>query len=122
MAFLSFPHRSSPFSTPREIKTPFLLSLLLIGVSGLITVTSYAGMQSEIPLFYSRSNPSQQLVAKHWIFLFPLATAIVVLVNRILLYFLHKYDHQLTVMYAWTTFVLICFLNFALIRILYVIS
>lgn len=123
MALVTFRHQSTqPFEAPRELKTPLLLCLLMIGISGLITAMAYSWIQFEVPLFYSLSQPEQQLAPRQWIFLFPIASAIMVILNRIFIHFLRKYDHQVTKIYTWMTVFLIFLLNFALIRILYVIS
>lgn len=122
MALVTFRQQTNPFQTPQDLKTPLLLCLLVIGISGLITVTSYSRIQPEIPLFYSRSSPDQQLVAKQWIFLFPIASTIILITNRIFIRFFRKHDEVVTKLYTWMTLFLLCMLNFGLIRILFVIG
>ncbi len=122
MALVSFRQEVQPFQAPQELKTPLLLCLLIVALSGLITVTTYSRTQPEIPLFYSLAQPEQQLVNKQWLFLFPIVSAAILVIHRISIQFLRKHDEKLTKIFTWMTLFLLAVLNFALVRILYVIG
>ena len=121
MALITFHRENEPFQAPKELKLPLLLCLLAVGISGLITVTTYSSTQPQVPLFYSLSNPDQQLVPKQWLFFFPILSALILILHRIFIYFLRKQDEKITKMFTWITLFLLCFLNFGLLRILFVI-
>ncbi len=91
---------------PQSTRTPFQLSMG-IGV-GLVMLTGavYYWLQPQIPLLYSLSQSSQQLVTKEWIFLFPVMSLTFTLLNFNLIKRNADLEPVLISLLSWTTAVL----------------
>jgi hypothetical protein len=114
--------RKKLFFIPKIIKTPFLIIYLSTLVSALLTLIFYFGTQPVVPIFYSLAEPQQHLIAKEWLFLFPVLSLIVSILHTGLIKFIMKSERLLLTLFAWTTVVVQTVLLLALVRIIYIIS
>jgi hypothetical protein len=96
---------------PQEVKYPVILLNLLFLVSALLSIVVYFGMQPVIPLFYTLTQPEQQLVAKEWIIIYPSGLALVSIIHSFILYRLQSGQLLLLQLFSWTS-VLISLLYF----------
>lgn len=109
--------RRSIFDTPKEVKTPHLLSLLLVTFSALIALVMYSQLPPIVPLFYSLSEHSQQLVAREWLLFVPAFSFFTFVVNIGLLRVLKTVDITFVQITAWMTTGLLGLLALSLLRI-----
>jgi hypothetical protein len=94
---------------PKEIKLPVGLLYLSFLTSALLSLSVYFSLQPVIPLFYTLTQPEQQLVAKHWIFVFPTIVGLISIVHSYILYRMQEGHMLLLQLFSWTS-ILISFL------------
>jgi hypothetical protein len=109
-------------STPRFVRTPFLISYLCTFSLSLLTLVSYFRIQPQIPLFYSLARPAEHLAAKEWLFLIPAISGAISFIHLLLINVFHDYDRTLITLFSWTTVAIQVVLSLALIRVLWIIS
>jgi len=107
---------------PAFIRTPFLLSYILVLSTALAGLVTFFRIQPIIPLFYSLARPADWLAPKVFMFIIPIAMAIITLGHLALLYRVRNYDQLLLQLFAWTTFAINLILALSLIRILTIIA
>ena len=106
---------------PAEIRLPLSL-LQFVGLASVILAgVGYFFLPPQIPLFYSLSQPTQQLVPKIWIGILPGLTVLFGTVNTILCIEMRKYDRLLLKLFSWFAVVISMVLLFALLRIMYIV-
>ncbi len=101
-----------------NLKQPLLLC---VACTGLITVAStlyYFFAQPVIPLLYSLARPDQALVAKEWIFLFPVIALSITLIHSILISLFRDLEKLVLRLFAWMTLVMQVFLFLTMMRII----
>lgn len=107
---------------PKEVSLPFITIQLLVALSVLGATIGYFVIQPEIPLLYSLARPEQQILPKEYIFLIPGVALAFGLIDSMIILSLKKYDVLLLKLFSWITVVFIALLNFALFRILYIVT
>lgn len=110
------------FNTPKEVKTPYLLCLLLVSATALIALVMYTTFPEIIPLFYSLSAPEQHLVQNEWLLFIPALGAIIFFFNVGLVQLLKFSDMTFVKIIAWVTTGLLGTLLFSIIRIWIILS
>ena len=113
--------RRKHWRIPRDIRTPYFITVLIMAITTFITLTTYPMLQPEIPLFYSLSDPEQQLTAKEWIFLLPVLSLIILIVNTVGLILISRVDKVMTRLAMWSTILIELLLCFNLLRILIIV-
>ncbi|MDQ3008226.1 MAG: hypothetical protein M3Q81_01370 [bacterium] len=106
------------FKVPRFAKTPFLLSFLASVSVALVVLVYYFRIQPEIPLLYSLARPSQHLVAKEWLFLFPILSLLISVSHLIIINTARTYNKLMLSLFCWMTVVIQIMLCLSLARIL----
>lgn len=94
-----------------------------IGVTLIIVLCSLAFFifsQPQIPLFYSLTVPSQQLVPNYFIFIISVLSLINTFTNIWLYLVLKKYDQLLTTLFTWSTLTIQFLFLFVVLRIIYI--
>jgi hypothetical protein len=89
-------------------RLPYYLKILRISVIISLVITilsaiSFPFLQPVIPLFYSVSQPSQQLAPKIWIFLFPIFAWLITLSHFFLLRNMKDIEGSVERIFSWTT-------------------
>ena len=107
---------------PRSLKTPLLLIMLVTLVVALTSLVYYFRIQPVIPLFYTMIQAENQLVAKEWLFLFPIFSSIITMLHLTILAKLVDHEQVLVTLFTWSTFALQVLLLIAFFRILVIIS
>ncbi len=107
---------------PRLLKVPFLLSFLISSVLTLLVLVAYFRVQPQVPLFYTLARPSQQLVAKEWLFLFPILSFAISLVHLSIARWLYPQTRVIVQLFSWMTVAIQVTLALSLIRVLVIIS
>ncbi len=94
-----------------------------IGITVIITICSalyFFFSQPQIPLFYSLTLPSQQLVPNYFIFIIPFLSLSNTFVNTGIYLLLKKYDQLLTTLFTWSSLTIQFLLLFIVLRIIYI--
>ena len=87
-----------------------------------VLLTLYFRLQPQVPLFYSLARPSQHLVHKNWLFVFPAISLAINVVHFSLLGLLRKIDRLLLKLFVWATVGTQLLLGIGLARILLIIT
>jgi hypothetical protein len=110
------------FRPPAWVKTPFRLIFLLTLAMILAVLVLYFRIQPQIPLFYSLAQPAQQLVAKEWLWLFPVTAVSITAVHLAVVQTYRNYNLLLIQLFSWTTVMILVLLGLALVRITMIVS
>lgn len=122
MAFMASLSPARFFKPPRFVKTPFLLSYVLVFFSALLLLIYYFQLQPEVPLFYTLPQPNQHLTHKNWLAVFPISMLLIMVIHTITVNRLKDYDRLLMQIFAWSTMVMELLFTLALLRIIYIIT
>jgi hypothetical protein len=109
-------------SLPKYLSRPVMLSLLISCTLALISLTSYLNIQPVIPLLYSLARPSQYLVSKEWIFLFPIFSFLITVTHLLIVKMLSNLETVVLKIFIWVTITLQIFLSIAMIRIILLVT
>lgn len=115
-----FFRRSATFSP--SIQMAQRLSLLLVMVVMLVVLVQYFRIQPQIPLFYSLARPQQSLVAKEWLFLFPVLSITMFVVHSAILRSSRFAENLLITLFAWSSFGTQLLIDLALFRIIMIVT
>lgn len=122
MRFFRLIPPSGLLKPPSFVKTPFLLSYLLICAAALVTLIFYFRIQPEVPIFYSLARPVDHLAFKAWLAVFPVGMFVITLIHTAVVNIFKMYDQLLIQLFAWATFVVELLLVLALFRIIYLVA
>lgn len=114
-------HRRSRYRLPAFLKTPVLLMFLISSCVALLVLVAYFQVQPVVPLFYTLADPTQQLAAKEWLFLFPALAFAISLLHLWLLFAYRTYTELILKLFAWTSVAILATLSLALVRIVLII-
>jgi hypothetical protein len=106
---------------PRYVRPHFIFSLAMSCFLTFITIIAYFRVQPKIPLFYSLAEPSDYLVDKTWIFLFPAISFGVTILHLLLLPTLRSYHKVMNQLFGWITMVMQGLCVVATLRIITII-
>ena len=113
--------RPKRFQLPKQIKRQVLFSLLLTALICFFAVFIYSISQPKLPLFYSLSQPEDQLVRHEWVFVIPVISVILFILHLVILNILSKLDEEVMKLFNWLTFFLLGLTLFILIRLMIVL-
>lgn len=105
-----------------ELKSPLFLTIALTGAEIVLLIVTIFSLQPEVPLFYSLSQASQQLVPKFWLFLFAGFSLSITIIHFAIIVLFKQLDILLLKLFAWTTVAVQILLLMALVRIIIVVS
>lgn len=98
------------------------ISLVLSVILALIATIFYFIAPPQIPLFYSLSQPEQQLVQKEGIFILPTVALVSLLTTLALLSYAKNLDSVISTLILWSQIIMQSLLLVVTIRILVIIS
>lgn len=107
---------------PQFIKTPMLLIILITFSLSLATLVYYFQIQPIIPLFYTLPQQEEHLVAKEWLFLFPILSTLITFIHAAIILRVQAYERVLLTMFTWGTLVIQVLLLLAFARIIFIIT
>ncbi|MFH2118434.1 MAG: hypothetical protein ABII10_01715 [Candidatus Paceibacterota bacterium] len=102
----------------RTFRTAFLLSILLTAITGIF----FSFLQPVIPLFYTLAQPEKQLVAKVWIFFFPVLAWAITLGHFSLIKIISNLDETMRQIFSWTTVGLVITTGLLLLRVILLVT
>lgn len=85
------------------------------------SVVFYPNLQNVIPIFYSLARTEHQLVDKGWIFLFPILSILIVLINTLLIYLAKNLEIMMLKMFSWATFLIELILLIIFVRLILIV-
>jgi hypothetical protein len=103
---------------PSIVHRPLLVAVFLSGLLLLFSTIYFVIAQPVIPLFYTLARPSQQLVPKAWLFLFPGLSLILNALHIQVMHWLKNHDEVLLILFAWVGVAFQVMLCLALLRII----
>lgn len=101
----------------RTLRLAVIISLVMSAVAGV----AYPFLQPVVPLFYSVSQPEQQLAHKLWIFLLPALAWLITFFHFILLKNLKELSGTIEKLFCWTTVGVVFILGMLLVRIIFLV-
>lgn len=101
-----------------EVEIPLTISIFTSLVVLAASIAFYFTLQPVIPLFYSLALPSQYLVSKEWIFVFPAFSFGITIGHLIIIKLIKEYEVVLLKLVAWSSIILQILLCLAMIRII----
>jgi len=107
---------------PSHLKTPFQVCFLVSSGLTLFLLVSYLRLQPTVPLFYSLADPSDYLVDKQWLILFPVISFAITFGHSILIKTLYHHEKIIPNLFAWSTVAIQVLLTLELVRIVIIIS
>jgi len=107
---------------PKEIKLPVGLLYISFLLSTLLSLAVYFSLQPVIPLFYTLTQAEQQLVAKEWIFIFPVIIASMAVVHSFILYRMQEGHILLLQLFSWTSILISALFLISQIRIILLVT
>jgi|SRR5579859_124244 len=125
MSFLSrlkYPRSIQLFRLPVHLRTIFVLSFLLSCVQVLIFLIYYFILQPNIPLFYSLPQPTDYLVRKEWLLVFPVSSFFITFFHFYVLRSLRHYEVVIQKVFGWVTVILQVLFVLAFVRIIYIVT
>lgn len=87
---------------PEYIQTPIRLSIFATLIILAIILISLSFIQPVVPLFYSLSEPEQQLAGKHWLLLLPALSLIFNFIHLGIIKLTKQLDQLVIKLYAWS--------------------
>lgn len=87
---------------PEYIQTPIRLSIFATLIILAIILISLNFIQPVVPLFYSLSEPEQQLAGKHWLLLLPALSLIFNFIHLGIIKLTKQLDQLVIKLYAWS--------------------
>ena len=118
------PKKRNLFSTlqiSQKYKIPLLLAILLTLVISFLAVTFLFKIQPVIPLLYTLAQPSQQLVSKEWLLIFPATSFLINFFHLIIIGSMKSFKTVLLQIFAWSTILLQLLLLLAMTRIIIIV-
>lgn len=110
------------WQVPREVKLPLGLTYLGALFSWLVSLSTYFSLQPIIPLFYTLAQLEQQLVAKEWIFLFPVLITLITISHSWISYKIQTGNSILLQLFSWTTVIIVAFFALSQLRIILLVT
>jgi len=114
--------KSFSVQVPKYLKAPFQLSFLFSSGMSLFLLISYFRLQPTVPLYYSLAEPTDYLVDKQWLILFPLISFLITIGHALLIKSLFHHEKIIPQLFAWCTVAIQILLTLELVRIVYIIS
>jgi hypothetical protein len=106
----------------RRVETParktFRLAVILSLLISTASVISWPFLQPVIPIFYTLAQPDSQLVAKIWIFIFPVFAWLVTLLHFPLLKLMKDLGGSVETLFSWATVGVISVTGLILVRLI----
>lgn len=109
---------SRSFRLPKFLRPYYVTSLLVSCILTLITTVVYFQAQPLLPVFYSLGEPTDYLVPKLWIFVFPAFSFAVTLIHLLLLPSLSSYHKVMNQLFGWVTLTMQALCVIAALRII----
>ncbi len=106
---------------PKKVRKPIYWCFVILLILTIGSVVFYPNLQYQIPIFYSLTKSSDQLVSKKWIFLFPSLCLSIILVNTAFICLVKNLENVVVKLFAWTTFGLQIILAMIFIRLILII-
>lgn len=106
---------------PKQIQKPIYWCFIVLLILTVGSVVFYPSLQYQIPIFYSLTKSTDQLVSKKWIFLFPSLCLAVILINTALICLVKNLENIIIKLFAWATFGLQIILAMIFIRLILII-
>ncbi len=91
---------------PEYVQTPIRLSILTTFIILVIVLISLSLIQPVVPLFYSLSEPEQQLADKHWLLLLPALSLMFNFIHLGIIKLNIQIDQLVIKLYAWAGLVM----------------
>ncbi len=107
---------------PRYLKAPFQLSFLFSSGIALFLLIAYFRLQPTVPMYYSLAEPTDYLVDKQWLILFPVISFAITIGHAFLIKILFHHEKIIPMLFAWCTLAIQILLTLELVRIVYIIS
>lgn len=101
---------------PKYLRPGWFISIIVVSVVFLISLVLFPQLPPVIPLFYSLAAPSQHVVSKNWIWLFPSLLLCITLLHLIIVRAAKDYQPLLLLLFTWTTVGVQIFLAITIIR------
>jgi len=105
------------FRLPKYLKTYFVLSLLTSCILTLVITVAYFQAQPVLPVFYSLGEPTDYIVPKVWIFVFPIFSFLVTVIHLLLTPSLRSYHKVMNQLFGWVTLIMQALCAVAALRI-----
>ncbi len=106
---------------PKSLRLTALLSIIINALSVLILLIFFAGLQKEVPLFYSLPN-DQQLVDKKFLFILPGLATLINAVHLLIARLEKEINYNVLKMFVEVTFLLQLLALVILLRIIIIIT
>lgn len=106
---------------PKSLRLTALLSIIINALSVLILLIFFAGLQKEVPLFYSLPN-DQQLVDKKFFFILPGLATLINAVHLLIARLEKEINYNVLKMFVEVTFLLQLLALVILLRIIIIIT
>lgn len=106
---------TSPIARP--VKTTLIISVALTAMAGI----AYPFLQPVIPVFYTLPQPERQLVAKSWIFLFPILAWLITVSHFVLMKKMKTVEGNIQRIFAWTTAGIVAIIALLLVRVILIV-
>ena len=113
--------RSRQVRLPRYLRIPYLFSVLLSCFMTFSILAVYFHLQPLIPIFYSLADPTDFVVKKPWIFLFPIIAFAITFSHLALLPTILKHEKIVHQMFAWATVLVQAMFLIGALRIIFII-
>jgi len=112
--------QSSPrsFHLPKYLRNYFVVSLVTSCLLTLFVTVAYFQAQPVLPVFYSLGEPTDYIVPKLWLFVFPIFSFFVTLVHLLLLPTLSSYHKVMNQLFGWVTLTMQALCVVAALRII----
>lgn len=94
---------SRSFHLPKYLRTYFVTSLLVSCALTLLITIAYFQAQPVLPVFYSLGEPTDYIVPKVWLFVFPIFSFTVTIAHLLLLPTLSSYHKVMNQLFGWVT-------------------
>ena len=120
---MEIPDIESPPEIALRTRTPYFVRTLRLAAVGSLLMTALAGvsypfLQPVIPLFYSLSQPADQLAAKIWIFLLPILAWLITIMHFSILRGMKNLEGNIEKIFCWTTVGLVGITGLLLVRVI----
>lgn len=106
---------------PKSLRLTALLSIIINALGVLILLIFFAGLQKEVPLFYSLPN-DQQLVDKKFLFILPGLATLINAVHLLIARLEKEINYNVLKMFVEVTFLLQLLALVILLRIIIIIT
>ncbi|PWU22509.1 hypothetical protein C5B42_05845 [Candidatus Cerribacteria bacterium 'Amazon FNV 2010 28 9'] len=105
---------------PKKRQSPLLFAFILFIISIVLSIMSLFILPPQIPLLYSLAIPEQQLVSTFYIFVYPAAMGLILLLNILLISRFKGIDQPLKRLFSSATLLVVLLFFVGLIHTLYI--